>query len=145
MLDSFYHFKKLPDITSKTRFDLIEYSNEYEPLHNPLKRTGDIVIYLCENHCVKDSARKTDKAITQAGSNISSVYIPNISKAQFAFGDCRGTQDAILMNIQENDIQLYISKGKKNNVQALFNLFIDNELESEIQRLKKEAVKIKNA
>ncbi len=143
ILDSYYHFKKLPGIESKTRLDLIEYCNEYEPLHKPLKRSPDIVIYLNDSYCVKEKLRKSDKTITQAGNNISSIYIPNLNKPDFGYGDCRDTMDALLMIIQENEIELFIAKGKKKNVIALFNLFIDGEFENEIRDLKRTAIKIK--
>lgn len=143
ILDSYYHYFKDPESHSKTRFDLLDYANEYEPLNHLLKRTGENVIYFGLNTFVKDSKRKADMAITQAGKNISSVYVPDLNKPHFGYGDCRNTQDGLLFLIQENSIEIFIAKGQKNQISALYQMFENGDLDNEIQELKSKAEIIK--
>lgn len=131
IIDCYYRFEKLNPERSKSRFDLVYYSEIYEPVHNPNPK-GEVFIYFGSNPNIKArSNRKSDYTITARNKHLTSVFIPEITKPNLAFGDFGS--DAILILLSEKSIELLICKGKKNISQNLFNLLFDSELDSEIE------------
>ena len=120
IIDCYYRFEKLNPERSKSRFDLVYYSEIYEPVHNPNPK-GEVFIYFGSNPNIKArSNRKSDYTITARNKHLTSVFIPEITKPNLAFGDFGS--DAILILLSEKSIELLICKGKKNISQNLFNL-----------------------
>ena len=131
IIDCYYRFEKLNPEKSKSRYDLVYFSETYEPVHNPNPK-GEVFIYFGMNPNIKARGnRKTDYTITARNKHLTSVFIPDIQKPHFAFGDY--SQDAILILLSEKTIELLICKGKKNILQNLFNLLYDGEIDSEIE------------
>lgn len=138
ILTDYYQFEKLPDQKSKLRIDCTASSNSYPEFEALRNKDGNLFVYFGDvpDRFTGNIHRKADKAITKV-KNISSVFVPDISK-HLAFGDVRGTQDALLMAFNDSYtlFDIYVARGQKNNVRQLFNLFADNELESEMNELK---------
>ena len=131
VIDCYYRFEKLNPEKSKSRFDLVYHSEIYEPVHNPNPK-GEVFIYFGNNPNIKARGiRKTDFTISARNKHLTSVFIPEITKPNLAFGDFGS--DAILILLSEKTIELLICKGKKNISQNLFNLLYDNELSEEIE------------
>ena len=134
IIDCYYRFQKLNPEKSKSRFDLVYNSEIYEPVHNPNPK-GEVFIYFGSNPNIKArGSRKTDYTISARNKHLTSVFIPEITKPNLAFGDFGS--DAILILLSEKTIELLICKGKKNLTQNLFNLFFDSELDSEIENFR---------
>ena len=135
LIDSYSLFKK--DLNWKTKYILAACSVPYEILHRPNKK-GEMVLYLSAvPDCVEShSHRKPALSLSISGSiYISGLYIPDLKKPEIAFGDVKGTEDAILCLTGENQLELFIAKGKKALSHQLYQLFHDSadaELEAEI-------------
>lgn len=140
ILTDYYKFEKLPDQKSKLRVDCTFSSGGYPEFEALRNKEGQLFVYFGDvpDRFTGNIHRKADKAITKV-KNISSVFVPDVTK-QIAFGDVRGTQDALLMAFspEYTRIDVYVARGQKNNVRQLYNLFSDNELDQEIQRFKKD-------
>lgn len=136
IIDCYYRFDKLNPEKSKSRFDLVYHSEIYEPLNNPNPK-GQVFIYAGKNpHIRSHKNREASLTISARDKHLSSVFIPEITKPNLAFGDFGS--DAILILLSEKTIELLICKGKKNLTQNLFNLLFDGELDSEIENFRNE-------
>jgi hypothetical protein len=147
ILTDLYTGEHLPD-SPKTRYEVTACTKEYEPFEMKLKNKrgankGGLSFYFGD---VPDrwhfaSKDRPDKAITK-GENISSVFVPDVS-LPFAFGDVKGTQDALLI-IQSNEwltLEIFIARGQRNNKRNLYHLLCDKELNNEIENLRNQAKK----
>ena len=139
ILTDFYQGEKLPN-SAKTRYDITASTGSYEPFEILLKnKKGELSFYFGDApSCFRFSGRdRPDKAITR-GVNISSVFVPDPS-SPFAYGDIRGTSDALIMMIHEDYriIELFIARGQKNNRRNIYTLVVDGELDNEIIQLRK--------
>lgn len=87
--------------------------------------------------------RRSDKVLTN-GKSITSVYAPNLETPLLAYGDTKGTCDALLMSFSEdfNTLEIWVARGQASNKQQLFNLFADGELDGELAKLRKMAYPI---
>lgn len=132
VIDCYYRFEKLNNQKAKSRYDLIYSSNTYEPLNNPNKE-GQIFIYLVNNPNIKTSQSKL--SISVRGNHLTKISIPEYDKPNIAYGD--KNNDAILIIINENSIELLIFFNKKNVVSSLYNLLYDNELKEEIEHYRR--------
>jgi hypothetical protein len=140
MITAYLKFQKKQE--TKTRFNLIAYSkpayeNEsFNPLIKPF-------IYAGHNPNIKASLeRKSDLQINWNGRNLSSLFFIDIEKPALAYGDIYKTEDLILF-VKENDIiEMFILKDKINHLQAVLDLWQDDELNSEIEYFRNKAVTI---
>ncbi len=142
ILDTLYCFEKNEDSRSKTRLDLKAFTERYEPLHKE-GRHGDVFIY---NYGIPDavkahSKRLGDTQITNGDGYISALFFPEIENPNQAYGDIKNTEDAILVHFKhgKKQMEIYVSKGKKNCVHNLYHLWLDGQLDQEIENLKKKA------
>lgn len=140
VIDCYYRFERLDNSKSKSRFDLVYYSEIYEPLDH-FNKEGKFWIYLAKGEYLRThSKRKPDLAIsTRLGHYLTGVYIPELDKPNLAFGDY--LQDALLFVIAEGMIEILICKGKKNIVHNLFNLLFDEELTQELEKFREQVKK----
>jgi hypothetical protein len=142
ILTDYYRFEKLPDQKSKLRIDCTTSTKSYPEFEMLRNKTRQLFVYFGDvpDRFGGNVHRKADKAITKV-QNISSVYVPDVTRLA-AFGDIRGTTDALLILFNDNytRFDLFIARGQKNNVRQLYNLLIDGELLEEIEYLKKQAV-----
>lgn len=142
ILTDYYRGEKLPETKAKTRFDVTNSTNSYEPFETKLKnRKGGLSFYFSDvpDRWHFSNKDRPDKAISN-GDNISSVFVPDV-KLPFAFGDVNHTSDAILL-IFSNDwqvIEIFVSRGQRNSKRNLYHLLCDNELNDEIELLRNKA------
>ncbi len=80
--------------------------------------------------------RLAEMIISKGCSSISSVYVPNLQKYYFAYGDVKTTNDAMIIIFDEDKktIEIFIARGLKNDKQQLYTDvcagYYDNELEA---------------
>lgn len=132
------------DMAKKTRYDIVTSTGSY-PLFERLlinkkePNKGGHSLYLVDRPGKWNGSfeRKTDKAITKGEDNITSLIIPNPAIG-LGYGDIKGTQDAVLIVIQEDwlIIEIFIIRGQKNNRLNLYQLSSDGELDDEMNRLR---------
>ena len=116
---------------------------------------GDIIIYYGDVPIQYggDVHRKADKSISIKGKNLSSVYVPDVSKP-FGYGDFKGTTDALLfvfhnLNVVNGVIQdgstieVFIARGKSKDRVPLFELLSDGLLDEEMEVLRQQATPTK--
>ena len=142
ILSDFYYFEHLQECKSATRFDCTVSTKSNPELELLRNKQGRLFIYYGDvpENFRADVKRKADKVLSKTKS-ISSVFVPDVSKP-IAFGDIRGTKDALLFvfNTDATAFELYVARGQKNNRAALYNLIADGELDNEIAEMKKKAV-----
>ena len=163
ILTDYYKFKRVAT-KAKTRMDCVASTHSYPEFEDRLatkanKETekrdktevGDLVIYYSDvpKHFKESAHEKANKCISIKGKNVSSVFIPDINK-EIAFGDCKGTTDALLFvfsklqvingAVQEGAmIEIFVARGKSKDSVPLFNLFSDGELDEELEALRLKA------
>lgn len=163
IVTDYYKFERVAR-KAKTRMDCVASTHSYPEFEDRVatkanKETekrdktevGDLVIYYSNvPPQFKASAHdKANKCISIKGKNVSSVYVPDINKS-IAFGDCKGTTDALLFvfsklqtingAIQDGaTIEVFVARGKSKDSIPLFNLFSDGELDEELEVLRKKA------
>lgn len=142
ILTDYYEFVHLPDCASPTRRDCTASTqnyNEFEVLRN---KHGELFIHFgfAPPHFGGDVQRKTDKAITK-GKNISRVYVPDIT-LPFAYGDFKGTTDALLMVIapDESELEIFVARGQKSHRLNLWQMLSGGEFDAEMAALRARAV-----
>lgn len=146
ILTDYYKLRELKLVKSH-RLDCVSSTGEYEPFEYIAKRSKDKHFFLYYNGIPEtfncDARRKADRAITN-GSNISCVYVPNLLHPLYGYGDTKDTNDALLFLFSEGykQLEIFVARGQKHNQRQLFDLFLDNELEEEINLLRKQASSI---
>ena len=162
ILTDYYRFEKVA-VKSKTRLDCTASTGSYPEFEEKraTKQTkanerfdetniGDLVIYLGDvpDRFGGDVHRKADKSLTIKGKNLSSVYVPDPTN-NFAYGDVRGTTDALLFVfddlqiadgcIMSGGLEVFVARGKSRDRVSLYNLLCDGELEDEMSSLRDRA------
>ena len=163
ILTDYYRFKKIA-LKSKMRLDCVASTKSYPELEEKrATRTtkesskfdatsvGDLVVYYgnVPDRYNGDVHRKADKAISVKGKNLSSVYVPD-PESGFAYGDFKGTKDALLfcINIEAIDgkiqaggtLEVFIARGKSKDRVPLYNVLCDGGLDEEMEALRQQAV-----
>ncbi len=160
ILNDYYCFERLAS-KSKTRLDCTASTMSYPEFEEkrctkPQRATekkdatsvGDLVIYYVEvpNSFGGDVHRKANKSLTIKSKNLSSIYVPDPNN-NFAYGDVRGTADAILLVLsnfkvingtvqQGGKLEVFIARGKSKDCKPLYNLLCDGELDEELEHLR---------
>jgi hypothetical protein len=145
-IDLYYCFKKLGLTKSKNRFDSIFKTDEYAPFEVGKGRRGEIYLYLNHQDYTKShSRRKVDYCLSNRHFHLTKVITPDIEHPEIAIGDVNNTEDALLIQFENNRevMHIFVCKGKKHSLNMLFNLFQDGELDTEIEELKGRAGKMK--
>ena len=163
ILTDYYRFERLAS-KAKSRMDCTFSTRSYpefeeRAITRALRATekrdaieaGDIIIYYNDvpTQFAGIAHRKADKSISIKGSNLSSIYVPDITK-NIAYGDFKGTTDALLFVftdlevingvIQEGSIiEIFVARGKSKDRVPLFDLFAGGELDEEMSELKSRA------
>ena len=150
ILTDYYRGEKLTD--AKSRFDITASTGEYDFfesfLINKLKFNIGGLSFNCGQRPDKWGGKKTDMAITKGSQNVTSVKRPNLEN-NIAYGDINGSNDGciIVLNLDYKEIgittiEIFIARGLRNDTDGLWQLFIDGELNNEIELLRKRAVTI---
>jgi len=148
ILTDFYRGEKLTE--SKYRFDIVTSTQSYDHFESLLinKRKYNIgglsfnLVDQPEGH----SGRKADFIISKGSHSITKVFRPDI-KSPAGFGDINGTSDGciILFNsdFDKNGIitvEILVGRGCRNDKNGLINLYLEDELNEEIEELRAKAV-----
>lgn len=143
ILTDYYMMQELKTVKSH-RFDCITSTSEYEPFETIAQR-AKVKRFFCYYTGVPDTfsvdaQRKADRIITN-GNNISSIFIPDIETPLKGYGDVVGTNDGLLFLFKEDykQFEIFVARGYKNNIHNLFNLFLDGELDNEINVIRNRA------
>ena len=145
ILTDCYRFEKVA-FKSKTRLDCTASTGSYPEFEDkratrPTKGTdkrdatniGDLVIYLGDvpEQFGGNAQRKADKSLTIKGKNLSSIFVPDLTNS-FAYGDVRGTTDALLFVfdnlvivdgcIISGGLDVFVARGKSRDRVSLYNL-----------------------
>lgn len=140
MIDNYLKFSRNTSGKAKTRFELTDYTI---PVYDPLNK--DFIYFMNTPERIKaKQQRKSDFGISQKDW-ISSVFIPDISKPNFAYADIKDSDDLILINISDNHLDMFVCKGKKNLFQSVLNLYFDSELDEEMENLRERAYSKNNS
>lgn len=143
-LTDYYKMEKLPGCKSKYRMDCVASTHSYEPFEERAMRGRDkrFKFYLSNtpDTFAADVKRKTDMAITD-GSNISSIFTPDLDNPLMGHGNVNGTNDALLFIFSEDyrSVEVFVARDLKNNEKGLYFLFTDGELDEEIARLRQQS------
>jgi hypothetical protein len=141
ILDAYYCFVKSTG-KSKTRFDVIASTANYEPFESLTNAKGELFLYLTDipDRFRADVKRKADKNLSAKGRNVSSVFVPDLNLL-YAYGDVRATTDAIVVvfNTEYTSFEIFIAKGRRNNRLGLYQMLCDGELQYEIEALRSKA------
>lgn len=129
------------------RLDCTFSTRGYEPIESKKKMGRDKVERLyCYLTGIPDSfnanaKRKADMAITDGGSSWSSVYTPDAENPLMGYGDMAGTDDALLFlfSADYKKMEIFVVRGRKNNKKMLHTMFVDGELDEDIERLREQA------
>ena len=144
ILTDYYRFEHLPDSKSKSRLDCVASTQNYNEFEQLRNKRGELFIYFCNvpESFSASAQRKADKIITtREGKSLSSVFVPDVT-LPFAYGDVKGSSDAVLIVNNEGytELEIFVARGKKNNRINLWNMLKDGELDNEISVLIKAAV-----
>ncbi len=142
-IDVYFKFEK--DLSKKSKYNLINYSEDYLPIFLPDKKGNIIIYYYMNKNNVGKEMRKPLYAITMKGNfYLSGVFMPDFEFPNIGYGDVNGTEDALIFIKKNNIIELFIAKGKKNQVSFLYQLITNGELEKEMENLRAKAGSFKN-
>lgn len=166
ILTDYYKFERVAT-KAKHRMDCTASTNSYPEFEDRRKakaqretekrnaiNVGDLLIYWVapDGHIRADRKRKADRSITINSDNLSSVYnVQRDNDCWFAFGDFKGTADALLFiyNVTEVNatiqagsvIEVFVARGWADKCNMLCNLYSDGELDEEIETLRKQVTK----
>lgn len=147
IITDYYKLQELKVVKSH-RFDCVKSTGDYD-LFEQIAQKAKSKCFFCYYGEVPENfsthaQRKAERVISNKN-NISSVYIPDIHNPLKGFGDVVGTNDAILFLFSEDykEMEMFIARGYKNDVRALFYLFCDGELDDEIKAIRARANAIK--
>ena len=164
ILTDLYRFERLPT-KAKTRMDCTASTMTYEEFeekratkatkateYRDATNIGDLVFYYNDvpPQFGGNVHRKADKSITIKSKNLSSVYVSDVN-TNFAYGDFKGTSDALLFVfhnlkiingvIQAGAIEVFIARGKSKDRVPLYNALCNGELDEEMNALRKQVTK----
>ena len=149
IITDYYRMVRLQEYANnKTpRFDCIASTGEY-PMFQDMAARSKVKRFYCYYNGIPDSfsnraRQKAERAITTT-KNISSVFIPNINKPLFGYGDVKGTQDAILFvfSADYNLMEIFIARGYKPQQKALYASMMRGDLNDEIIRIRQHAINL---
>jgi hypothetical protein len=137
--------------TSKSRYD-IDLSTQSYPLFEGLliNKIKFNVGGLSFNYSPRPQKFKANKErlaemiIGKGSSNISSVFIPNITKSYIGYGDINTTNDAVIILFDEDKkiIELFIARGLKYDKRNLYNEVIEGYLNNELEAIRQRSVNV---
>ena len=148
ILTDYYRGEKITD--AKCRYDIVACYGEYDLFESVLINKNRFNIGGHSFNLVTRPDRWKSKnaslAICKGSHNITSLIRPDLS-LNYAFGDINHTKDACIIAFNQhfkevgiNAIDIFIARGLKHDVNSLWDLLIDGELNQEMELLRKKAV-----
>lgn len=137
MLDFYFKYEKLDHSKAKTRYDLTTYTM---PVYDELKK--DFIYLHSDTRRISTQAgRKPNFLLASNKGHISGIYITDITKPNYAFGDMKNTSDLLILIIGEGVLEIFVALNKKNLYHTVTNLLFDGELDAEMNELRKRAIR----
>lgn len=143
ILTDYYKMQEII-VRKSHRFDCVASTHSYNPFEQMGQRAKAkrFFFYYTEvpDKFNVDALRKADRAISN-GDNISSVFVPDLNTPCKAFGDVKGTNDALLFLFTDDyrQVEVFVARGYKYNSGNLCRLFLDGEMDDEIDELRRQA------
>ena len=148
ILTDYYKGEKLTN--AKSRYDITASTGGYDLFESLLinKRGFNVggLSFYCGERPSRWKKKNADMAISKGSHNITSLTRPDLN-INYAFGDINCTNDACIivfnLNYKQagiNTIEIFIARGLRNDLNCLWDLFIDMEFNQEIEFLIKKAV-----
>ncbi|MBL1320242.1 MAG: hypothetical protein COA63_004175 [Methylophaga sp.] len=149
-ITAYYQLEKLPEATktqfnikSKARLDCVAHFNllDEQPLSQFISKKKQMYFYCSapENYIIANAKRISDLGLTHGSKNLSSIYIPNIDHPEYGYGDFANDCLLFKLNNDLSAIDVFIIKNGKTLKRQYFQLFIDGELDDEIEAIKQQA------
>jgi len=146
ILSDYYKGEKLTD--AKSRFDIVACYGEYDLFESLLinKRGFNIggLSFNLVTRPEKWKSKNASLAICKGSHNITSLIRPDLNII-YSFGDIN--LDALIFIFNSdwkeagiNTLEIFIARGLKNDVNSLWDLLKDSELDEEIEIFRKKAV-----
>lgn len=152
ILTDLYTFERVSGTKSKSRIDCKQSTESYPQFEEMRNKSGELFMYLGDNtYTEAGKKQKSDLALSHT-KHISSIYRPDVRNT-FAYGDVKGTTDAILIVLHDfsitdgriNDgakIEIFVARGYRNDRNNLYTQLVDGELNPEIEILRQQAQKL---
>ncbi len=143
ILTDYYKMQEIKPLKSH-RFDCVASTGEYEPFEQIAQRAKVKRLFFyytgVPDSFASNAQRKTDRVITNV-TNISSVYIPYLENPLCGYGDTKDTTDALLFLFSDDykQLEVFVARGYRNHQKQLCDLFLDGELDTEINILRERA------
>lgn len=146
ILTDYYKGQKLTD--AKSRFDIVASSGEYDLFESLLinKRGFNIggLSFNLVSRPERWKSKNASLAICKGSHNITSLIRPDL-KLNFAFGDINLDALTFVFNADWkeagiNTLEIFIARGLKNDLNSLWDLLIDRELDEEIEIFRNKSV-----
>lgn len=143
IITDYYKLERLPEyLENKTpRYDCTASTRSY-PMFQQMAAKSRVKRFFCYYNGVPDTfsdraRNQADRTITNTR-NISSVFIPNVSKPLLGYGDVRGSRDAILFvfSADYSVMELFVARGYKFNQRSLYNHLVNGGLDTEIAQIR---------
>ena len=151
ILTDYYCFEKKPGCKSNTRMDCKASTQQYNPFERLRNSKGILFVYVMDNRYTADGERlKSDLALSSKGEHITSLYTRDYEAVHY-YGDFKDTPDALLMICtgfknftggcvaNDSSIEIFVARGYRYDRGNLYNLFLDGELQDEIDVLRQRA------
>ena len=139
---AYYRFDKLAT-KSVYRLDCVAATNNYKPfeaMRAAKKRgdtnRGDLFVYLLDvpkQFAIHNGATKS--LTTSKGKNLSSIITPDHA-SRYAFGDVRGTNDAILFAVEQPAIEVYIFQNKAHQKRKIWEMACRGQLDEQLEAMR---------
>ena len=149
ILTDYYCFEHKADTKSKTRIDCVTSTESYPQFEEITNKAGELFLYMGDNtYTEAGKKQKSDLALSHT-KHISSIYRPDLSNG-FAYGDVKGTADAIIIVFHDFSItdgrisdgarvEIFIARGYRNDRGNLYTMLLDGELNEEMEFLRNKA------
>jgi hypothetical protein len=134
-LDAYFSYSK----GERTKFVLESKSGTYPALEEKTNK-GEAVIYWCSpTHIKANKSRTPNFAINTRHGHLSGLFIPDLTKPHLAFGDVKESKDGLLFIIGDGRLEVFVSRGKADCIETLFQLLAAGDLDAEIAAHRKNA------
>lgn len=145
ILTDYYKMVHLSSSKSKTRFDCVASSMSYPEFELMATRARTKVFYCYYSQTppnIKAQQKRRTTMCIMGVNYISGVFTPDIEEhLLFGYGDVGNTTDALLFifNKEQTEFEIFVARGYKNNIDQLWQLLIDGELDEELNVLRQSA------
>jgi len=162
---AYFRFLNLPapvkaanNIRSKKRLDCIKYAGNYTGLDCLKNHKGMLFLYKTPaGHFVSsDAKREAEWSLTKSSLNVTSLFIEDLDYPQYAYGypnssrllsngdenpfyPYRHDGYLFIMNKDITELEMLIIPDSRNLISSYYQMLIDGELDSDIERLRQQA------